>query len=99
MVSLVVASEQLVVPQPIYDNALAVVWCDAVLGGKKCDVRCGAVRCGAVRCGAVRCGVVWCDVVLGGEGCGVVLCGVVRCGVILYALKCCQWLGQRFRRG
>ena len=54
MVSLVVASEQLVVPQPIYDNALAVVWCDVVLGGKKCDV----VRCGAVRCGAVWCGVV-----------------------------------------
>ena len=78
MVSLVVASEQLVVPQPIYDNALAVVWCDAVLGGKKCDVRCGAVRCGAVRCGAVRCGVVWCGVVR----CGVVWCGAVRCGAV-----------------
>ena len=95
MVSLVVASEQLVVPQPIYDNALAVVWCDVVSGRKKC----GVVRCGAVRCGAVRCGVVWCGVVLGGEGCGVVLCDVVRCGVVLYALECCQWLRQRYRRG
>ena len=43
--------------------------------------------------------VVWCDVVLGGEGCGVVLCDVVRCGVVLYALECCQWLRQRYRRG
>ena len=94
MVAPVVANEQLV-PQPIADDTLAVVWCDVVLGGKKC----GVVRCGAVRCGAVRCGVVWCGVVLGGEGCGVVLCDVVRCGVVLYALECCQWLRQRYRRG
>ena len=37
MVAPVVANEQLV-PQPIDDDTLAVVWCDAVLGGKKCGV-------------------------------------------------------------
>ena len=58
MVAPVVANEQLV-PQPIDDDTLAVVWCDAVLGGKKC----GVVWCGVVWCGMVWCGAVWYGVV------------------------------------
>ena len=50
MVAPVVANEQLV-PQPIDDGTLAVVWCGMVW--------CGVVWCGAVRCGVLNCGVVW----------------------------------------
>ena len=64
MVAPVVANEQLV-PQPIDDGTLAVVWC-------------GMVWCGVVWCGAVRCGMEWCDEVwCGAVRCGVLNCGVV----------------------
>ena len=60
MVAPVVANEQLV-PQPIDDDTLAVVWCGVRRG------------CGVVWYGVVRCGVVWSGVMR----CGVVRCGVV----------------------